>query len=176
MKKNIIVFLLVLLSIISTWFFVYVYYIQSNTNWDHHLSENLGDFAVLILEFFNIPTGIEYSGTNYVITKILSVENHGVWIGTRCNGFKMFGVFSAIILAFPYAHKHKLWYIPLGILILHTINAIRVAALTYLAVFYPGYLDFNHNITFEIIVYGSVFLLWYIFIKKFIEKSIQKNK
>lgn len=176
MKKNLFIFLVSTILIISFWFYSYFYFIQVNTNWDHFLSENLGEYSILFLELFNIPTGLEYSGTNYVVTKILNVENYGVWIGTRCNGFKMFGVFTAIIVAFPYAHKHKLWFIPFGIILLHTINAIRVSTLTYLAVYYPEHLDFNHNITFEIIVYGSVFLLWYIWIKYFVEKSIVKQK
>lgn len=175
MKKGILFFLTVSILIISIWFYIYQFLIQPNTNLDHHLSENLAEIGNYFLSLFGHNTYIEYSGTNYIITNLIDSNTLGVWIGTRCNGFKMFGVFTAILIAFPYAHKHKLWFIPLGIIILHIINAIRVAALTYLSVYYPDYLDFNHNITFEIIVYGSVFLLWYIWIKKFVEKAINKE-
>lgn len=172
MKKGLIFFLLVSISVISLWFLLYQNYIHTQTDFDHYLSENLAEFGNWFLRLFGHDPYIEYSGTNFVITNLIDSPTLGVWIGDRCNGFKMFGVFAAIVAAFPYSHKQKIWFIPLGILVLHTINAIRVAALTYLAVYYPEYLDFNHNITFEVIVYGSVFLLWYIWIKKFVEKEI----
>lgn len=176
MKKKLIYFLITAVALISLWFYVYQFWIQAHTNLDHHLSVNLAQVGNFFLSIFGIDTYIEYSGTNYVIANLLGYEDHyGVWIGTRCNGFKMFGVFSVIVAAFPYAHKHKLWFIPLGILILHTLNAIRVAILTYMYVHAPEYVDFNHNVTFEILIYGSVFLLWYIWVKKFVEVSIKKT-
>lgn len=176
MKNKLLVFLLLSTSLTTLWFLVYINWISPKTNLDHLLSENLGEIGNWILGLFGFPTYLEYSGTNYVVTNFSDLPTYGVWIGTRCNGFKMFGVFSAIILAFPYAHRHKIWFIPFGILTLHLINGIRVATLLYLSAYYPQYLDFNHNITFEIIVYGSLFLLWYLWIKKFVEPSIIKNK
>ena len=54
-------------------------------------------------------------------------------------------------------------FIPIGILILHCINVIRVAILTYISALFsnPYILDFNHNITFQLIVYVSMLALWY---------------
>ena len=74
-------------------------------------------------------------------------------------------------LHYSYLHflvlwKKKLWFIPLGIFIVHTANAIRIAALTIISAENPKALDFNHNITFQVIVYGLIFLLWYWWVQK----------
>tara|TARA_B100001287_G_scaffold45737_1_gene34817 strand:+ start:2336 stop:2674 length:339 start_codon:yes stop_codon:yes gene_type:complete len=103
-----------------------------------------------------------------VITKILNYPyNHGVWIGEPCNGIKVFGVFSIFVLVFRGKTYNKLWFIPTGILILHFINVIRVSVLTYISAVNPYILDFNHNITFQLIIYLSMIILWYWWITKF---------
>ena len=92
--------------------------------------------------------------------------NHGVWIGEPCNGLKVFGVFSIFIFAFPGKIKNKLWFIPLGIIILHFINVVRIAVLTLISSYNPELLNFNHNITFQVIIYSFIFLLWHIWTKR----------
>jgi len=79
-----------------------------------------------------------------------------------------------IIFAFPGPIKHKLWYIPLGILFTHLINALRVIALVIIAYMKPEWLNFNHDYTFTIIVYAFVFMLWWIWINKF--SSMRKTQ
>lgn len=109
--------------------------------------------------------------TDFVIT---SVEgdyiNHGVWIGEPCNGLKVFGLFSIFIIAFKGKWIHKVWYILLGIIILHVTNAIRIAILTIISAEKPALLDFNHNITFQVLVYSIVFGLWYFWVNKLSKK------
>jgi exosortase/archaeosortase family protein len=112
-------------------------------------------------------TSIEIHG-DMVVSKILKYKyQHGVWIGEPCNGIKIFGVFSIFILCLRSKWIYKLLFIPFGIFILHLLNIIRVASLTYIAAVNPKILDFNHNITFQIIVYSAMLLLWLFFIKKF---------
>ena len=93
--------------------------------------------------------------------------NHGVWIGEPCNGLKVFGVFSIFIFAFPGKIKNKLWFITLGIITLHFINVVRIASLTLISSCNPELLNFNHNITFQVIIYSFIFLLWHIWTKRF---------
>ena len=76
-----------------------------------------------------------------------------------CSQFLLFHLRSKVI--------NKLWFIPIGILILHCINVIRVAILTYISATNPYILDFNHNITFQLIVYVSMLALWYWWIVQF---------
>ena len=121
----------------------------------------------LVLSLFNFETSTEIQG-DMVITKILDYPyNHGVWIGEPCNGIKVFGLFSIFVIAFKGRIINKLWFIIIGIFLLHVINVIRVATLTYISAVNPYILDFNHNITFQIIIYGAILCLWYIWINKF---------
>ena len=123
--------------------------------------------ANFLLEFLGFDTNIEIHG-DMVVSKILKYKyQHGVWIGEPCNGIKIFGVFSIFILCLRSKWINKILFLPVGIFILHLLNVIRVASLTYIAAVNPNMLDFNHNITFQIIVYSAMLLLWLFFIKKF---------
>ena len=123
--------------------------------------------ANFLLELLSFETNIEIHG-DMVVSKILKYKyQHGVWIGEPCNGIKIFGVFSIFILCLRSKWINKLLFIPVGIFILHLLNVIRVASLTYISAVNPNMLDFNHNITFQIIVYSAMLLLWLFFIKKF---------
>lgn len=109
--------------------------------------------------------------TDFVVTSVEgNYFNHGVWIGEPCNGLKVFGLFSIFIIAFKGKWIHKIWYILLGILILHITNAIRIAILTIISAEQPTLLDFNHNITFQVLVYSLVFGLWYFWVNKLSKK------
>lgn len=93
--------------------------------------------------------------------------SNGVWVGSNCNAISLFSLFSVFIIAYPRPHKHKWWFIPVGILLIHFINVIRVVALAIIAKSSPAYLDFNHTYTFTFFVYTFIFLLWIIWVNKF---------
>ena len=109
--------------------------------------------------------------------KILNYPfSHGVWIGEPCNGIKIFGLFTIFIIAFDGSFNNKLWYIPLGILILHFLNIIRISVLTYISAVNPFILDFNHNITFQLIIYTAMLGMWYLWILKFSSFKLNEKK
>ena len=56
----------------------------------------------------------------------------------------------------------KLGFIPLGILILHGANIGRVVVLARIQATSPEWLEFNHDYTFTVLIYGLVFALWYL--------------
>ena len=173
LKKPEFNFLFLFIPSILSWFFFYnyLYKIDDFLNLEIDL---LTSFSSLLsyqsnnlLSFFKFKTTTEVHG-DMVITKILDYPySHGVWIGEPCNGIKVFGLFSIFIISFKGKVIDKLWFIPIGILILHCINVIRVAILTYISATNPYILDFNHNITFQLIVYVSMLGLWYWWIIQF---------
>ena len=120
-----------------------------------------------LLSLLGYQTSIEMH-SDMVITLIKNKNfSHGVWIGEPCNGLKLFGVFTVFILAIPGKIIHKIWFIPLGTVAIHLINVIRIAVLTILSSTNPFLLNFNHNVTFQVIVYSFIFFFWFIWIKKF---------
>lgn len=90
-----------------------------------------------------------------------------LWIGDPCNGVSLFAVFTIFILAYPGPWKHKAWYIGAGVLSIHLINNLRVVALCIINKVDYSLLNFQHDYTFYVVVYGWVFLLWYLWVKRF---------
>ncbi|MDQ3100487.1 MAG: archaeosortase/exosortase family protein [Bacteroidota bacterium] len=91
---------------------------------------------------------------------------HLLWIGDPCNGLGVFAVFLIFLAAYAGPLKHKLWFGMLGVITIHLINALRIAILCHIVTIDYELLNFNHDYTFHVVVYGWVFLLWYIWVKK----------
>ena len=92
---------------------------------------------------------------------------HVVSVGWQCDGLPMMALFAGFIIAYPGAWRTKLWFIPLGILVIHAINILRVVALALNQMYWRSSMEFNHHYTFTIIVYGFIFWLWTIWVRRF---------
>jgi len=174
-------FLITFIPLIITWYFTYhyLYKIDDLLNFDSDsltgFSKILSSQSNFILSIFNFQTSIEIHG-DMVVAKIIDYPySHGVWIGEPCNGIKVFGLFAIFILSFKGDLIKKLIFIPIGILIIHFLNIIRIALLTYISAVNPYILDFNHNITFQLFIYGSMLALWYLWIIKFSKVKSYEN-
>ena len=97
--------------------------------------------------------------------------SNGVWVGSNCNAITLFALFAVFVIAYPGNQKDKFWFVPTGILAIHFLNIMRVAALALIANSYPQYLNFNHSYTFTFLVYSFIFLLWIIWVNKFASKN-----
>ena len=158
---------------VTLWFtfYTYIYKLELlfGLNFDSltFISKILSQQSNFILNAMGFDATTEVEG-KIVISKVLNYNyNHGVWIGEPCNGVKIFGLFSIFIICFEGNFKNKLWFIPLGISIIHFLNILRIASLTIIAAINPYFLNFNHNVTFQISVYGIMLVLWFFWIKKF---------
>jgi exosortase family protein XrtF len=167
-------FIFIFTILLVTWFSLYKnLYTIFPGDIEHSVSLLLAKHANFFTELFGFQTSVEIT-RDLVITKINDFgPTHGTWIGEPCNGIKVMGLFSIFILAFPGDWKHKLWYVPMGVVVIHLTNSIRVSALTIIEAQWPEYLDFNHNVTFQVVVYGIIFLMWYIWVQKFSGISIK---
>lgn len=159
-KSNLAIMFLIKSAILYVlWFVCYNIFLHPNSNFDYLLINNLTDITKFILTkmgytLMTIPADLDTMG-------VVGIDgSHGVLIGYPCNGLELFALFTGFVIAFPGSVKDKLWFIPLGILLIHLLNIFRVIALTILAYKAPEYLDFNHTYTFTILVYTVVFILW----------------
>ena len=98
-----------------------------------------------------------------------------------CTGIKQMFIFSGIMACYFGPWKKKLWYIPMGCIILTVYNIIRVALITFLT---KGIQDREafiaefeslHDGTFRYIYYGIIFVLWVCW-EEFIAKKQTKKK
>ena len=184
LKNKLVVFLALAVIIYILWDVFYTYVIGGYTNIDNAVSFNLAYISNGMLQMFGYDSVVDYLRMeDFIIVRMTDSIYPGVRIGNPCNGLSLFGLFASVVIAFPSQRKdkwlfnyHKLWFIPLGIVFIHLINAIRIAILTVIASYNFEALNFNHDVTFKIVTYAIIFILWYFWINKFSGFNFKKNK
>ena len=98
-----------------------------------------------------------------------------------CTGIKQMFIFSGIMICYFGPWKKKLWYIPMGCVILTIYNVIRIASTSLLT---KGIQDreafveeFNslHDGVLRYIYYGIIFILWVCWEEFIVKKNPQKK-
>lgn len=141
-----------------TWYVLYQLFVKPHTQIDEKLISLIIANAGFILKLFGFTV---YQSTEDRDLQLIGVDGaHPIWIGTPCNALTLFMFFALFVIAFPGSIKRKLWFIPIGIVIIHLANVLRVVALTVINYHAPQYVEFNHIYTFTILVYSIIFLLW----------------
>jgi exosortase family protein XrtF len=163
-ERRIFTFILVFLGIYLSWMMLYEWLIHPWGRLDTLVINDSSQWALYLLEKMGFPT---FVGNNPTIRTIGIDGTHGLWIGDPCNGLSLFALFISFIIAYPGSWKHKLWFIPVGITLIHTMNIIRITFLCIIVLKKPEWLEFNHTYLWQVFMYGFVFLLWFTWIKKF---------
>jgi exosortase family protein XrtF len=145
-------------------YFVYEFIIKRNTRGDQLFIREIINLCTWIFEVLGYKTFASKEVNDF---QVFGVDgSNGVWIGGPCNGITLMFLFAIFVIAYPGNVKNKLWYVPLGILIVHAINIMRIVALALIAKYDYAYLDFNHTYTFTFLAYSTVFVLWMIWVNK----------
>ena len=107
--------------------------------------------------------------------------NHpwGIIIVVGCTGIKQLSIFCCIMLFYRcWSLKkyqwNKIWYIPMGCIVLTIYNIIRIGSTVMLTKEHPDRFDSLHDGIFRYIYYIIVFLLWVIW-EEFYAKRNEKN-
>lgn len=158
-------FLLIGAGSYLSWYALYEYYLRPHSAVDRWVIHRIVKGTEKLLHFFQYDL-IPYTQVEFM-NRVGIEGSLGVTVGAPCDGMILFGLFAAFILAYPGPVKHKLWFLPAGIVGIHGINIARVAALAIIVDVNPDWLSFNHDYTFTVIVYGFVFLLWYLWVQRF---------
>ncbi|MCB0761552.1 MAG: archaeosortase/exosortase family protein [Flavobacteriales bacterium] len=146
------------------WYLLYEFYLQPHTSFDSYIITNLtwlSEKALLFLGYEVRPHTGDF--VNYVGI----VDSHWLEIGAPCDGITLLSLLLVFVLAFPGPVKHKLWFLPLGLISVHLVNVARIVALVIIVSKNPESLQFHHDYTFTILVYLYVFGLWYFWINRF---------
>ena len=97
-------------------------------------------------------------------------------VNTSCSGLKQFFQITILFLLFPGPWKHKLWYIPASILIMHGINILRIVILSIILVHYPESWNFTHDWILRPFFYVIIFIEWLIWVYYFRNKPTLKTQ
>ncbi len=93
-----------------------------------------------------------------------------VRVDESCSGLKQFYQIVVLFVLFPGPWKHKLWYIPMSIIIMHFVNIMRIVALSIMVLWKPEYWDFTHDWILRPGFYVVIFGLWVVWVEKFRKK------
>jgi exosortase family protein XrtF len=140
------------------WYLLYQWVIKPHTKIDEKLISLIVANAAFILKLlgFSVYQSIEDKNL-----QLIGIDGfHPIWIGSPCNALTLFMFFTLFVIAFPGSIKKKLWFIPLGVIIIHFTNVLRVVALICINFYATEFTEFNHTYTFTILVYAIIFLLW----------------
>jgi len=77
-----------------------------------------------------------------------------------CNSVSICILFVAFIVAFAERFKKTLLFILAGVVLIYSVNLLRIVLLTIALYKYPEYEQSLHGIVFPAVIYGMVFLLW----------------
>ncbi|KRG28017.1 exosortase family protein XrtF [Salegentibacter mishustinae] len=87
-----------------------------------------------------------------------------------CNAISIVILFASFVLSFFGKLKLTMLYLLAGAVIVYAMNIIRIAILAIGIYEYPEYTDFLHSIIFPLIIYGTVFILWLIWVRIYSRK------
>lgn len=104
------------------------------------------------------------------------MENEQVWFYVKsqyvtrmvegCNAISVMILFVSFVFAF-YKGAKTFLFVVAGLILLYIMNLLRIAGLNIVMVDHPEYGKIFHDFIFPAIIYGSVIILWLIWIKFF---------
>ena len=88
-----------------------------------------------------------------------------------CNAISIIIMFLSFIVAFAGKLKTTILYGLAGSIIIYAFNLFRIVVLSIGLYHYPWRKEILHNVIFPMLIYGTVFLLWMVWVNQF-----SKNK
>lgn len=87
-----------------------------------------------------------------------------------CNAVSVMILFAAFVFAF-YKGKKTFIFVILGLILLYIINVLRIVGLNIVVLDYKAYSKTTHDYIFPAVIYGTVVVLWLVWIKFFALKN-----
>ncbi len=106
--------------------------------------------------------------------KSISMKDKGdgvINVFEGCNGVNVMIVFIAFLIAFGGSLKRMIWFLPLGLLIIHAFNLLRIILLYVAAQQNTRYFYYIHKYFFTAALYLVVIVLWIVWVNMLSEKK-----
>ena len=102
-------------------------------------------------------------------------NNNWLEVNGSCSGLKQFYQWIILMVLFPGPWKQKLWYIPMGIVVIHLINIMRIVILAIIMEVAPDYWHISHDWILRPFFYVVIFVMWVIWVEKFAHPKTKKS-
>lgn len=170
-------------NITPDWFFAVTRWLTIAAGWFVSLFPNTDSLVVDNMMLYFPDGGIKIS----IIWGCTGIKQMSIFCGIMIF-YRMFEIrkfkyskkdrLFDVSLYFPKYNWKKLWYIPMGCLILTIYNVIRIGATVLLTRGNPDIFDFLHNDLFRVIYYFIIFVLWVaweeVFVKRYEKTKVLK--
>jgi len=87
-----------------------------------------------------------------------------------CNAVSVMILFVAFVFAF-YKGKKTFVFVLAGLILLYVMNVLRIIGLNIVVIDYKSYSKVSHDYVFPAVIYGTVVVLWLVWIKFFALKN-----
>ncbi|MCC3159928.1 archaeosortase/exosortase family protein [Hymenobacter sp. 15J16-1T3B] len=154
-------FLLTATGLYLLWFFGYEQWLRPLGHLDQALSLNIAAASAATLRLLG------WAGA--AAGRTVSVDGQeAVLVFDACNGLVLYALFVGFIVAFPGGGwRRKVPFMAGGVLLIYLLNILRVGALALNHLYSRSTVDFNHHYTFTFVVYGCIFLLWMLWVRRY---------
>jgi exosortase/archaeosortase family protein len=137
---------------------------------------------------FNYASLLLFNQSEWVLSNILNIDytsdidsqtffvtsNSGqacfVEVSPGCTSLKQWMHWLFLMIIFPGPWKHKLWYIPAGLVVIQFINVVRIVGLSISLTYYPDKFHFFHDYIFKTFFYFMIFVMWLVWVEVFVER------
>ncbi|MFE3866954.1 exosortase family protein XrtF [Flavobacterium sp. LS2P90] len=182
MKKYFILYKPFLLFL-TTFFFTYIVLTVLYQEYLNSFGENKLDAITRmvakntdqLLHFFCFNFSIQENPSHSFI-KLIFNQKYVARIIEGCNAVSVIILFVSFVVAFSGKLKPTLLFIFGGSLLIYVLNVFRIALLCVLMFHFPKQEKFLHGVLFPLFIYGVVFILWVIWLRKFSKYASKDTK
>ena len=119
--------------------------------------------------------------TTITSARLLATTNsEGGWarvvIAPECASLKQWMHWIFLMVLFPGPWKHKLWYIPIGLVIIEWTNVIRICGILMMQIPWPNSFHIAHDYIFKVFFYFIIFLMWVLWVEKFYNPTLKAKQ
>jgi len=175
-KRSANLFVLNMIIIYLLWK-AFAYFVKHNTGAAHETWNKIIQFLGVIYATVTSAVLNAFGETTVQtgIGVLFPVENKIVYVEDHCLAIPATVIFIGSILSFTGQWQNKLWFIPMGIVLIILINLTRLVLLCYTFAHFPKpFYDINHSLVYVIITYSLIFLLIVWWMKRF--SGLQGNR
>jgi exosortase/archaeosortase family protein len=152
-------------------------FFEDSSDW---LAERVFTSSRWILEMLNVKVTafdqLNIDGNIRMRVFYYPGNNGYVSVNHSCSGLKQFYQWVVLMLLYPGPWKHKTWFIPLGLVIIHFVNLFRLVGMTFVTIHLSQHWNMIHDYVMRPFFYVVMFALWVWWNEKFYLKfKIEKE-
>lgn len=164
-NKGVIKFIVAFLlsyAILSVFYFLFL----NNSTSPDAITMLVADQSMALLNGFGYETYGEMN-TSDGLVNLFTRGRNVVFIMEGCNAVSIMILFLAFVVAFAKDVKSTLLFALVGLVLIYSMNLLRIVFLTISLYHYPRFTEILHGVVFPAIIYGAVFILWMFWVRSF---------